>query len=156
MTEHWTDRIVGDRMAVDQEFNDRVANSEFTRQQWGLIMTAVEFEIDGAADVDGARLVADTANLPAIIPELDEMDHPPGAMGPGGQNESGSSTAGNIVGGLKDAIGLGGGGDDDEFDRDQLEAAERLTQEYADRLQEHLEERDKWADVCEAVASADQ
>jgi hypothetical protein len=31
----WTDSIVGDRMSVDRAFNQRVADSEFTRQEWG-------------------------------------------------------------------------------------------------------------------------
>ncbi|MFB6256979.1 MAG: DUF5799 family protein, partial [Haloplanus sp.] len=36
----WTDTIVRDRMTVDQEFDERVRQSAFTSQEWGLIMTA--------------------------------------------------------------------------------------------------------------------
>ncbi|MFB6255890.1 MAG: DUF5799 family protein, partial [Haloplanus sp.] len=57
---NWTDRIVGDRMAVDREFSDRVRASEFSNQEWGLVMTAVDFEIEHAEDPDRARIVADT------------------------------------------------------------------------------------------------
>ena len=36
----WTDAIVGERMAVDNQFTDRVTASRFSSQEWGLIMTA--------------------------------------------------------------------------------------------------------------------
>jgi hypothetical protein len=152
MNDQWRDRIVGDRMTVDQEFTDRVAESTFTRQQWGLIMTAVQFDVEDPGDDEDARLVADTTDLPAVIPELDKMERgPPGVGGPGGSGAGGGG--GGIFGGLKDALGIGDGSEDDADDVDQelLAAAERLTQEYADELQAHLEERGKWADIRDAV-----
>lgn len=140
----WTDAIVGDRMAVDQEFNDRVASSQFSNQEWGLIMTAAEFEIENADDPEEARIVADTSNLPHIMPELDDVRDQMAAMGGGNAADSGG-----VINSLKDALGLGGGNGDD-FDQEDLKAAEALVQEYADRLQDHLESTGKWEQVLVA------
>ncbi|AZH25846.1 DUF5799 family protein [Haloplanus aerogenes] len=141
---NWTDRIVGDRMAVDREFNDRVRNSEFSNQEWGLIMTAVDFEIEDADDPERARIVPDTESLPQMMPELEKVQQGmPG--GPGGQSQQDSGTG--VFDAIRGALGMGG---DDEADR--LEAAERLVGEYADALQARLEEKGKWDDIRERYA----
>lgn len=139
----WTDAIVGERMAVDQEFNEQVAASQFSNQEWGLIMTASEFDIENAADPDAARIVADTSSLPQIMPELGEMREQMAAMGGGADGDSGDS---GVIGSLKDALGLGGG-DGDGVDQEELEAAEQLVQEYAEQLQRHLESKGRWEQV---------
>jgi hypothetical protein len=138
----WTDAIVGERMAVDQEFNDQVAASRFSNQEWGLIMTATEFDIENASDPDEARIVAETSSLPQILPELGDMREQMAAMGGGGGNSGGS---GGVIESLKDALGLGGSSDG--VDQEELQAAEQLVQQYADQLQEHLESRGKWEQV---------
>ncbi|WP_435182574.1 DUF5799 family protein [Halobellus sp. EA9] len=139
----WTDSIVGDRMTVDREFNDRVENSRFTSQEWGLIMTATELEIEHAGDPERARIVADTEKLPQIMPELDNVRSQMAQMGgaPGEDSDSG----GGIVDSLKGALGLGNGTGGN--DQERLDAAERLTQAYADALQDHLESKNKWEQV---------
>jgi hypothetical protein len=141
----WTDAIVGERMTVDNQFNERVAASRFSSQEWGLIMTATEFEIENADDPEAARVVADTSSLPAIMPELENLRSQMAGMGgtPGG--DSGGSDGG-VVDSIKGALGLGGGGGSGPSD-EELEAAERLVQEYADELQAHLEEVGKWEQV---------
>ncbi|SNR31832.1 DUF5799 family protein [Halorubrum vacuolatum] len=142
----WTDAIVGDRMTVDQEFTDRVMSSRFSTQEWGLIMTAAEFEIEHADDPERARIVADTSNLPAIMPELENVRSGMAAMGGAGSaGGSNNGSGGGILGAIKGALGIGGdaGGSDDE----ELEAAEALVQEYADRLQAHLEDTGRWEQV---------
>jgi len=160
MSDQWTDRIIGDRMTVDQQFTDRVTNSQFSRQQWGLVMTAVEFDIEHPADEERARLVADTSNLPSIMPELDAVEQagPMGAAGGPGNPGSGDSTG--LLGGLKDALGFGGGDQESDanaaVDRERLEAAEELAQEYAAELQAQLEDGGKWNEVRTAASSADQ
>ncbi|MEZ3164443.1 DUF5799 family protein [Halorubrum sp. RMP-47] len=142
----WTDAIVGERMTVDNQFNERVAASRFSSQEWGLIMTATEFEIENADDAEAARVVADTSSLPAIMPELENLRSQMAGMGgaPGGGDAGGSS--GGVVDSIKGALGLGGGGGGGPSD-EELEAAERLVQEYADELQAHLEEVGKWDQV---------
>ena len=141
----WTDAIVGERMTVDNQFNDRVAASRFSSQEWGLIMTAAEFEIENAADPDDARIVADTSSLPAIMPELENVRSQVAAMGGApGQGDAGGS-GGGLVDSIKGALGLGGG--DEGPSDEELDAAERLVQEYADELQAHLEDVDKWEQV---------
>ena len=141
----WTDSIVGDRMTVDREFNDRVANSEFSSQEWGLIMTATELDIEHADDPDRARIVADTEKLPQIMPELENVRSQMSQMGGAPGGDAGSS-GGGIVDSLKGALGLGGGGGTG-VDQDRVDAAEKLTQAYADALQSHLESKDKWEQV---------
>ncbi|WP_435073390.1 DUF5799 family protein [Halorubrum sp. HHNYT27] len=145
MTE-WTDAIVGDRMTVDNQFTDRVAASRFSSQEWGLIMTATEFEIENADDPDDARIVADTSSLPAIMPELDNIRSQVAAMGGApGQGDAGNS-GGGLVDSIKDALGLGGSGGGGASD-EELADAERLVQEYATELQAHLESNGKWEQV---------
>jgi hypothetical protein len=144
----WTDRFVGDRMAVDQEFNQRVAQSEFSSQEWGMIMTAVELEIENADDPEAARLVADTEKLPQVMPALDDVRDQMGAMGgaPSG-GASSSSGGGGIFGTIKSLLGGGGGGNDE---REQ--AATALAQEYAEQFQERLESQGKWEQACQTAA----
>jgi hypothetical protein len=145
----WTDAIVGDRMTVDREFNRRVADSEFTSQEWGLIMTATELDIEHADDPERARIVADTEKLPQIMPELENIRSqvasaggaPGGSSGGGGGGGGGGGLLDSVMGAL--GLGGGGGGSDDE----RLAAAERLTQAYADELQSHLEGKGKWEQV---------
>ncbi|MFO8114934.1 MAG: DUF5799 family protein [Halorubrum sp.] len=141
----WTDAIVGERMTVDNQFTDRVAASRFSSQEWGLIMTATEFEIEDAADPDDARLVADTSSLPAIMPELENVRSQVAAMG-GAQGGRDGGSSGGLFDSIKGVLGLGGS-DDGGVDPDELAAAERLVQEYADELQAHLQDTGRWEQV---------
>ncbi|WP_254271429.1 DUF5799 family protein [Haloarcula marina] len=143
---HWTNRIAGERMQVDQLFNDQVEASSFSSQQWGLVMTAVEFEIENPEDPDEARIVANTSKLPSILPELDRIEQQSG-MGQAAGGGSGGS-GGGFLSGVKDALGLGGGGGSDE----RKSEAEELTQRYAEKLQEKLESNGRWRSVCEQAA----
>jgi len=139
----WSERIAAERMQTDQEFRERVASSPLSSQQWGLVMTAVEFEIDGPETPESARLVADTSRLSSVMDELSRMDERGGGGAvPGGA--AGGSDDDGLLGGLKDTLGLGGGGSDE-----LRETAEALAEEYAAELQARLEERGRWTDVCE-------
>lgn len=146
----WTDRIVGERMTVDQEFSSRIAESQFSSQQWSLIMTATEFEIEHPDDPDRARIVANTEKVDQILPELENLDAQMGAMG-GQGGGGGSSSSGGVVSNILGALGLGGDGDSHE---EQRRAAEQLTQEYADELQAKLESNGRWNSVRQAVADS--
>lgn len=146
---NWTDNIVGDRMAVDQEFTDRIRASEFNNQEWGLIMTAVEFEIEHADDPERARIVANTDGLPQIIPELEKVSNQvvpggrPADDGGGGGGSGSGGGDGGVFGAIRGALGLGDATDD----ADRLDAAEELVDEYAVELQRHLESEGKWERV---------
>ena len=70
---HWTDSIIGERMAVDQAFADRVRASQFSNAEWDLIMTATTLEMTNAEDPEAARIVANTDNVAGVIPELDTI-----------------------------------------------------------------------------------
>ncbi|WP_227354166.1 DUF5799 family protein [Haladaptatus salinisoli] len=146
MTGHqWTDMIVGDRMAVDQEFTQRVADSQFSRQEWGLIMTAVELDIEHPEDDERARLVADTSKVRQVMPEMENIQSQMNAMA----GKSSNRESKGIFTSVKEALGLGGSGGG--IDEDRLAAAERLAQEYADELQTRLEANDRWDRARRAV-----
>lgn len=127
--------IVGDRMTVDQEFADRVQESRFSRQQWSLIMTAVELEIHGEGD--DARLVANTSKLDQIIPELESVEQQFGT--PTSTRDQGTSGSSGFFGSILSHFGLGSGSSSDKH-----RAAAALANEYAATLQSHLEEKGKW------------
>jgi len=148
----WQDRIVGDRMTVDSEFSSRIDDSRFTRQEWGLIMTAASFEIENPDDETRAEIVADTDELRGMMPEIEKIaDMDP--MGGNPQDDSGSD--GGFLGSVFDALGLGGdGGGPGGVDEGKLEAAETLVAEYADELQAHLESEGRW-DEIRSIAAGD-
>jgi hypothetical protein len=80
------------------------------------------------------------------MPELENLRSQMAGMGgaPGGSGDTGGS-GGGVVDSIKDALGLGGGSDGPSDE--EMEAAERLVQEYADELQARLEEVGKWDQV---------
>jgi hypothetical protein len=109
----------------------------------GLIMTATELEIEAPDDPETARIVANTEKLPQIMPELENVRSQVESMGGAPASDSGSG--GGLVDSIKGALGLGGGSGG--VDQARLEAAEQLTQAYADELQRHLESKGKWEQV---------
>ncbi|WP_158056753.1 DUF5799 family protein [Halorussus halophilus] len=152
MSRAWQDMIVGDRMAVDKEFAQRVTDSQFSRQEWGLVMTAVEFEIENPEDDEQARLVADTSKIEQVLPEMENIRSQMGAMGGGAGGGGKSKSGGGVFDSMKNALGLGGGSDG--VDDEELQKAERLAQEYADELQDRLEAQGKWDRIRDAASEA--
>lgn len=148
MTDDWRDRIVGARMAVDDSYAAAIDNSRFSRQEWGLIMTAVEFDVANPDDDEHAALIADTSNLPDVLPELDRIREAQ-QMGPGGSPPSKHGGSG-VLDALKDALGLDGSGGD--VDEETLRAAERLVEGYASELQSHLEGEGQWEEIRQSAA----
>jgi hypothetical protein len=148
----WQDMLVGDRMAVDNEFTRRVEQSQFSRQEWGLIMTATTFDIQNPGDEDAAQLVADTSELPTVMPELENIAN----MGPMGMPAEDDGGSGGLLDSLLGTLGLSRNGTDtdDGTDEEKLQAAERLVTAYAQQLQAHLEERGRWEEVRVAAAEA--
>jgi hypothetical protein len=144
--------LVGDRMAVDNEFTRRVEQSQFSRQEWGLIMTATTFDIQNPGDEDVAQLVADTSELPTVMPELENIAN----MGPMGMPADDGGSSGGLLDSLLGKLGLSRNGKkgDDGTDEEKLQAAERLVTAYAQQLQAHLEERGRWEEVRIAAAEA--
>lgn len=152
----WTDQFVGDRMAVDREFTQRIAASEFSSQEWGTIMTAVEFHVEDPESPEDAQVVADTSKIDQVLPAIDQMRD---GMGMGGGTGAGGGSSGadndskrggsGLFGSIKASLGMGG--DDDSAHR--AEAAAALADEYAQQFQEHLENQGKWERACEVAAS---
>ena len=143
MSSQWQERIAGARMQVDQQFNDRVLNSQFTNQEWGLIMTAVEFDIENPENPDDAELVAKTENIKHVVPELSKIQQQQGMAGQGSQ--SGGS---GILGSIRNLLT---GTDASGSDAETIEAATALVDEYAVELQQFLEEQGRWEDICDSA-----
>lgn len=147
----WQDMIVGDRMVVDNEFSARIDNSPFTRQEWGLVMTATTLRIENPADEDAAELVADTSNLRSMMPEVEKVAN----VGPMGRPQQ-QQSSGSLLDSVFDALGIGsGGGDETDIDEAKLDAAKALTNEYATELQRHLEAEGRWGEIRAAAAADD-
>ncbi|MBP1988075.1 DUF5799 family protein [Halolamina salifodinae] len=137
----WTDAIVGERMAVDQQFSSEVRDSPFSNQEWGLIMTAAEFDIADADDPENARIVPATTKVAGIMPEVEKMSKGMGAPGSAAGGDGGDDDG--VFSSVKKRLGIGGG--DDGADR--LEDAEALLERYAETLQAHLQEKGRWEQV---------
>jgi hypothetical protein len=148
MSGEWVEQIAGARMQVDQRFQDRIVDSEFTNQQWGLIMSAVEFEIRDPETPSEAELVANTDRVEQILPEVEDI--PQGMGGPPGGPSGGRS--GGLLSRLKQLLS---GGDSDEVDQDRLDAATTLADEYVVELQTFLEDEGQWAPLCRQAAGDD-
>lgn len=151
MDDHgWRDRIVGDRMRVDEEFAGTVSNSGFSRPEWGMIMTAVEFEVEGEGE--SARLVADTSHVDEVLPELKKVAD---QMGPGPADRSGSALSELLEGGLantiRSSLGLKTG-----VDPERREEAIRLVEQYVGALQRQLEESGKWERIRDLAVEEDR
>jgi hypothetical protein len=138
-------------MQVDQQFNDRILNSQFSNQEWGLIMTAVEFDIEQPDDPNQAELVADTDKIAQIIPELENL---PQGMG-GVPTQESKSSGGGLFSGLKDALGLGGSSGGGGIDEQKLQSATALVEEYTSELQTHIEQQGRWEMLCERAQSGE-
>ncbi|MFB6217816.1 MAG: DUF5799 family protein [Halobacteriaceae archaeon] len=147
MADTWRDVIAGDRLAVDQEFDERVRAAGLSPQEWGLVMTAVEFEIEEPGDPEAAELVADTSKLGSVLPEMERVRDQVGGGTDAAAAEA-AGTTGRGGGGILDAVrrALGLGGDE------RRETAEQLAAEYAERLQDRLRDRGRWEDVCAMAA----
>ncbi|WP_205254302.1 DUF5799 family protein [Halorubellus sp. JP-L1] len=156
MTEEWTNSVVAERMAVDQEFNDRVRASEFSSQEWSLIMSATEYTIDEPSDPAAASIVVDreATNLEAIMPELENIQEQMNALGGagGGQSDVGGQKGG-LFDGVKSALGIGGGGSSGTDHDARAQTARELAGEYGRELQSHLESKGRWEEIC-AIAAA--
>ena len=155
MSQDWTDRFVGDRMTLDQEFSDRVSASGLSSQEWGLVMTAVEFEIEGPEDPETATVVANTDSVDQMGDAMAEVNAQVGAMGGApGSARSGGDGGGGFLGSIKSALGLGGGGGGSGSD-EAVETGKRLAEEYATAFEKRLRERGSWERACRLAAEGE-
>jgi hypothetical protein len=150
MTNEWTDQLAGARMQVDQRFQETLEASSFTSQEWGLVMTAIDWDIENPEQPDEAELVADTDKLSEIIPELENIQKQMG----GAQRpvDEGPDTSG-FLGRIKRYIHDLQSGSSGESSTKRLNDAEELVNGYTLELQNHLEERDRWEELCELAAA---
>jgi hypothetical protein len=151
MSDDWTDRLAGARMQVDQQFQDKLDASEFTNQEWGLIMTAVEFEMENPEDAERARLVANTDKLTEIIPELENIQR---EMGGSRRPVESAPSGEGMFGRLKQYIHHLRSDSPDQSDDERLAAAKVLVDEYASDLQSYLEKRGQWEEIREVAAES--
>jgi len=152
MADKWTDMLAGARMQVDQQFQERLEQSDFTNQEWGLVMTAVEFEVLNADDPEEAQLVADREQIRQIIPELDSIQREMGgAARPVESNPDGSGMFGRI----KQYLGFLSDDTSDETNQERLATAKVLVDEYTEQLEAYLRERGRWEEIRQAAAEQD-
>ncbi|MFB6162818.1 MAG: DUF5799 family protein [Halococcoides sp.] len=134
----WRDTIAAERMALDGEFADRVADAGLTSRQWDLVMSAVELRIDRPDSPAEAELRADTGALDAILDDLVAMDD----AGDVGLADHGDD------GGFLDWLGSLTGSERAEM----RTTAAGLAEAYVQRLETRLRESGQWATVCERAA----
>ncbi len=147
MSGQWTDMIAGARMQVDQQFQQQVTSSQFSNQQWGLIMTAVQFEIDSPESPEEAEIVANTEQVPHIIPELENI---PDGMGGVPQRTGGGESSG-LLGRVKNLFSGGKQGSSSANEQKEKAAIE-LVEAYTVELQNFLEQQGRWEEICAAYA----
>jgi hypothetical protein len=152
MSDAWTDNLAGARMQVDQQFNDRILDSQFSNQEWGLIMTAVEFDIENPGQPEEATLVADTEDLEQVIPELDKIKQQMGGSSDPTNQDSSSGLLGGRLGKYLDALQSSS---QSSNHHQQLNNATTLVNEYALELQRFLEAEGRWTDICALAADGD-
>jgi len=162
----WRDMLTAHRMQVDEQFAPQVRESELTNGEWNLVMTAVEFQVEGEGEQ--ARLVADTSKLDSVVPAFEDMRQ----RGPGTTNSRPGAVDG-VLDSTKDVLGIDSfddiidlkplgerlgvdltgalGLDSDTTDDEKVQAAIKLTEAYARELQVHLEEQGRWESIREAA-----
>lgn len=148
MADDWTRLMGRERLAVDETFSRRIADSRFSRSEWGMVMTVVDFEIEAPDDPDRAELVADTSRVRGILPELRRVRNQP-VVGPAG-GSPGTGTGGGLLETIKSVLGITG-----RDDTAVVQAADQLAQTYASELQAELEASGRWGEVCAKAADAE-
>ncbi|MFB6311567.1 MAG: DUF5799 family protein [Salinirussus sp.] len=146
----WTDKLARARITVDKEFYEDIERSQFTEQEWGLIMTAVEWRVHNASDPQTARLVADTSKVKDILPQLREIRTRVEEAQRGVQRPR--TLADGFTGWINGFVEMLGNVLSDEARDARLDDAEQLANKYALRVQEHLEDKGRWEEVRLAAA----
>ena len=135
---HWTDRIIGSRMAVDREFQHHVNNAGLCNQSWELVMRAVEYEIVYDPTIDQYTITPQFDKLESVLPAIAEAESRKGALSFDGSKENHTS---GIISKFNEIIGRAPRGDS------YRKQVEKLATEYGRALQAHLEDRDMWEEI---------
>lgn len=149
----WTDKLARARIQVDKEFHEEVKRTQFTEQEWGLVMTAVEWRVANPDDPEHARLVAETDNVKDILPQLTRIrrDVETAAAGPDAARQR--SLAEGFSGWINGFVEMLSRAVTSESTDSRVEDAETLAAEYAERVQDYLERRNRWDEVRQAAAA---
>lgn len=131
--------LIGHRMNADKVFASRVAESRFSRAEWDLIMSIVEFEIDDPSDPETAKLLPVTDDLDDALAATDEIP----TVNASDPYSAGSPQSESFLDRLTNWIGRF------SLDDERREKATVLVNEYAATLQGQLRQRDVWDELCE-------
>ena len=153
MTNEWTDQLAGARMQVDQRFQDTLEASSFTNQEWGLVMTAINWDIENPEDPDEATLVADTDQLSDIIPELENIQR---QMGGSQQPVEDGPDASGFLGRIKRYVHDLTSDGSSQSNQKRYNDAVELVEGYTLELQNYLEERGRWEELCDVAVNEQQ
>ncbi len=133
----WYSRAVHERVTVDSAFNKHLRSKPITHHQWGLLMTAIEFDIVNPDEPERARIVPDLSKIDSVLPQVKEAEDAANAPTP--------DSAG-VVERVKRAVGLA------EPEDPYVRVARSLASQYATELQEELEKQERWEETCEWAA----
>lgn len=148
---HWTDAIISERIAVDEEFEMNVADSEFTKQEWNIMMSMLELKITNVDDPENAQVSANVEKLPEILKNLESVETRPSqpAANTGEPKGIGGKLRAKLFGiKVGDVISFDRG--DDGIDEKRLQTAEQLVNDYLSALQTQLEMTGSMARACSA------
>jgi len=133
----WYSRAAHERVQVDQTFNARLRDKPVTAHQWGLLMTAIEFDIVNPEEPERARIVPDVSKVDSVLEQVKEAEDASNAPAPDSPG---------VVERVKRTLGLSD--PEDPYKR----AARSLASQYATELQEELEEQGRWEESCQRAA----
>ena len=131
----WQELIITERIEVDRQFQERIQESALTHQAWELIMTAVEFRIEGE-DPAEATLVADLSLLESVLPTIARIQREQA------DDIAPPSMLDRLLGWVDSSRRYAG------YRRE----AEQLTTAYANDIQAALESNGRWPSIVERAA----
>jgi hypothetical protein len=148
----WTDKLARARIQVDKEFYESIERSQFTEQEWGLIMRATEWRVANPESPEHAKLVAETDKVAEILPQLSRIrqDVQTAAAGPEAARQR--TLAEGFSGWINGFVEMLSRAVTSNSRDSRVEDAEALAAEYAERVQDYLERRGKWNEVRKAAA----
>jgi hypothetical protein len=130
----WYSRAAHERVQVDSSFNSRLRDKPVTAHQWGLLMTAIEFDIVNPEEPERARIVPDVSKVDSVLDQVKEAEDAPNAPAPDSPG---------IVERVKRALGIS------ESEDPYKRAARSLASQYATELQAELEKQGRWEESCD-------
>lgn len=140
--------LIGHRMFVDNEFNERLLASDFSSAEWDIIMSVVTFRIHEPDDPEEAQLYPQLDGVPDAIAATDDLPDFQKVQSMQPERHT-SGRLERFVGRVQSALGLDVRRKQKQHER--IQNAEQLISDYAEVLEIHLRQQSDWADICKAA-----